>query len=282
MMSVEKITENIFANVAYEGGNVACINTPDGVVLVDTPTLRKDIQDWKAFVLDLNPKGVRYIINTHIHFDHVIGNHKLGGTIVMHEKTGEKLFDEGATLREAMAGMMPGWPKEEVDFILSEPLTPPEIILSKELNMYVGDYTLKLRHIGGHTADSIMVYVVEDRILITGDNLTAARHPYKGEACFSDWIKALQEMKTYDIKTIIPGHGEVCEKDEIDRFIEYFQTLWNKTHELVVKDYSSEDVVKTIQKEMFDFFEVEPEMLEGSKMMFDIGTRQLYEEIKSD
>ena len=280
-MSIEKITENIFANVAYEGGNVACINTAEGVVLVDTPMLPKDIALWKDFVVGLNPKGVRYIINTHIHFDHIIGNRQIGGRVIMHERTRELLGQEGATLREGMAGGMPGRTKEEVDFILSEPLIPPEITLSKTLTLHLGETTLRISHVGGHTEDSIVVYAVEDRVLITGDNITAASHPYKGEACFSDWIEVLQELKTYDVDTIIPGHGDVCGRDEIDRFIDYFQALMKTTETNIGKGHPDDEVVKLVQEEMFGYFEVDPEMLDGAKMMFDLGTKQLIKEIKN-
>lgn len=47
-MSVEEIADNIFANVEYDGGNAACINTSDGVVLVDTPMLPKHISEMSS------------------------------------------------------------------------------------------------------------------------------------------------------------------------------------------------------------------------------------------
>ncbi|MCP4752798.1 MAG: MBL fold metallo-hydrolase [Proteobacteria bacterium] len=279
-MSIEKVTESIYANIEYDGGNVACIDTSEGVVLVDTPMLPKDIAHWKDFVLNLNPKGVKYLINTHIHFDHIVGARQLGGTVVMHEKMREMLFEPGATLREDMAGMMPGRTREEVDFILNEALVPSEITMSDELTLNLGDRTLKLVHLGGHTVESIVVYSVEDRVLIAGDNITAARHPYKGDAVFADWMTALQKMKSYDIERIVPGHGEVCGREEVDRFIDYFQGIWNITNDLVAQDRSLDDIVQRVHQEMFGFFDVDPEMIEGSKMMFDMGTRQLCKELK--
>jgi len=45
-MGIEAITERIHANVEWDGSNVACVNTTEGVVLVDTPMLPKDIAHW--------------------------------------------------------------------------------------------------------------------------------------------------------------------------------------------------------------------------------------------
>jgi len=277
-MGIEKITENVYANVDYFGGNVSCINTTEGLVLVDTPTQNKEITHWKEFILGLNPKGIRYIINTHIHFDHIMGNRLLGGTVITHEKTRERLFEKGATLRE-MAKQMPGIAEGEVDFILSERLIPAEITLCDSMTLYVGDSTLELRHIGGHTPDSILVYAVEDQVLVTGDNLTSNHHPYKGDARFSDWNKALQVMKGYETKAIVPGHGDICKGDAVDTMIKYFKALQDMTGDLMSRGQPLEAVVRTVHEKMFSFFEVEPEMLEGARMMFDMGTERLYREL---
>jgi cyclase len=234
IMSIEKITDDIFANVEWDGGNIACINTDEGAVLVDTPMLPEHIAEWKAFVTGMNSKGIKYIINTHIHFDHIIGNSQLGGTTIMHEKMRENLFKKNATLRDAF--VVPGTPgrtQEQIDFILSQPLIASEITMAEDLTLHLGNHTLRLYHVGGHTPDSIIVYIDEDKVLMAGDNIVSGMHPYKGDACFNDWIKALERMKTLDIQTVIPGHGPVCTKADIDTLSDYFQRLWDITWQLI-------------------------------------------------
>ena len=280
-MGIEAITERIHANVGYDGSNVACINTTEGVILVDTPMLPKDIAHWKKFVLDLNPSGVKYIIITHTHFDHIIGCKQLGGTVIMQKVGRGSLFEENATLRESMAGLAPGRTREEVDFILSEPLVPSEITMGADLTLNLGATTLELHHVGGHSPDSIIVHAVEDRVLMSGDNITSASHPYKGHACFADWIRALDYMHTLDVDTVVPGHGETCGRDEIKRFSDYMLRLWDSTAELIRGGVSRDEVVRKISDEMFGHFKTEPDRLEGAKMMFDLGTKRLYEEIEA-
>jgi cyclase len=279
-MSIEKITDDIFAVVEWDGGNIACINTDQGVVLVDTPMLPEHIEEWKRFVLGLNPKGIKYIINTHIHFDHIIGNHQLGGITIMHQKMREDLFKKNATLREGfIVPGMPGRTREQIDFILSQPIVASEITMSEELTLHMGNHTLRLYHMGGHSPDSIIVYVEEDKVLIAGDNIVSGMHPYKGNACFNDWIKALERMKTLDIETVVPGHGPICTKDTIDKLLTYFQKLWDMTWDMTSKELPEDKIVQSVQEEMFTYFAVDPEMIERSRMMFDMGTRQLMKEI---
>ena len=279
-MGIEAITQRIHANVEYDGTNVACVDTEEGVVLVDTPMLPKDIAHWRSFVLGLSPKGVKYVAITHAHFDHIIGCHQLGGTVIMQREGRASLYEEDATLRESMAGLSPDRTQEEVDFILSEPLIASEITMERELTLNLGETTLDLHHVGGHTRDSIVVHAVEDRILMTGDNLTSATHPYKGHACFADWIQALELMNTLDVETVVPGHGEICGRNEIGRFIDYMRALWSITGDLVKRGASCEEAVRKVAEEMFGHFEVEPARLEAARMMFDQGTERLYQEIQ--
>jgi cyclase len=279
-MGIESVTQRIHANVDWDGSNVACIDTGKGVVLVDTPMLPKDIARWREFVLGLDPEGARYLVVTHTHFDHIIGCRELGGTVIMHERGRARLFEENATLRESMAGLAPERTEEEVRFILSEPLIPSEITVGKTLTLHLGETTLALHHVGGHSEDSIVVHALEDRVLMAGDNITSARHPYKGHACFGDWTLALEFMDTLDVETIIPGHGEICGRDEIRRFIDYMRALHSLTSESIEKGMSCDAVVKRVADEMFGYFETEPERLEAARMMFDMGTRRLYQEIR--
>jgi len=279
-MSMERITEGIYASTDWEGGNVACIDTPDGVVLVDTPMMPPQIDECKAFVQSLNSNGVRYIINTHIHFDHIIGNNRLGGALIMHEEMREHLHEEDSTLRESFVPNSPGRTQEEIDFILNEPLPKSEITVMTDLALHLGDKTIKAYHMGGHTPDSMVIYVEESKALMTGDNVTSGTHPYKGDACFSDWIKVFQRLKTLDVETVIPGHGTICGPDEIGTQADYFQQMWDLAWDLCAKDRSEDEVVEAVREELFGFYEVDPEMIDGARMMFDMGTRRLYRELK--
>lgn len=278
-MSIEKLSDNVYANIAYDGGNVACVNTSEGMVLMDTPMLPQHIEEWKLYILNLNPTGVKFLINSHIHFDHILGNRQLRGTVISHEILRNRIFDKGATLREDMAEGIPGRTEEETQFILNEPLIPAQITFTDKMTIHLGDTTCQLQHIGGHTSDSIVIYLPEEKVLFSGDIITSANHPYKGDACFSDWLKGLNNLKEFDIEWLIPGHGEICKKSEINRFIDYFQIMLDLTNQLIQKGSSREAVVEAVNDALFGYFAVEQEMLERSKLMFDFGTRRLFDEL---
>jgi glyoxylase-like metal-dependent hydrolase (beta-lactamase superfamily II) len=279
-MSAQTLKNRIYTEIEYDGANVSCIDTGEGLVLIDTPLLQKDISHWQGFVAGLNDKDVRYIINTDHHFDHIIGNKQLGGTVIMHEAARAAMLTEGMTLRESMAGMSPGRTQEETDFILSEPLIPAHITFSDEMTLHLG-CTFRLIHTPGHTPGTICVHLVEDKVLFTGDNVVVGSHPYKGQGNFGDWLATLKRLEEMPADTIVPGHGEVCDKAGLKQVIRYFEELLTMTKDLLEKGVPREDVVAQVRDGLLGCYEIEPEMKEGAEAIFDEGTRRLCDELRS-
>lgn len=280
-MDIKDIKGRIFFNVDYELANVACINTEEGLILIDTPTLPGNISHWKKFLKSLGTKDVKYILITHHHFDHIMGCSQLGGKVIMHEKARSEMLQKDGTMRDVMARTLPGWTREEVNFVLSEPIVMPEITFSNRMSIFLGDITLRLFHLGGHTEGSICVYVEEDKVLLSGDNVSAGQHPFRGHANSAQWIKALEWMNDLEIDAIIPGHGEMCQKDELDRLKEYLVRLYNISEELIKKGMEKEEVIKKVNQMMINYYEIEPDLFEVTRWLFDLGTSRLYDEIVS-
>jgi cyclase len=280
-MGIQKISGHIHVNLDYQLANVACIDTGEGLVLVDTPTMPEEISHWKDFIDSMKETGVEYIIATHHHFDHILGNNRLGDHVIMHENAFELMKQPGSTLRELLAPNLPGITQEQLDFLASEPLIAPKITFSDRMCLQLGDLNLQLFHVGGHSNGSLCVYVKEDKVLLAGDNLSVDQHPFRGHADHLEWIEALRWMKQLEIDAIIPGHGGKCGAEQLDRLIEYLSRLWYLTESLVKKGAGLDEVIAETRNQMFDFFYVEPERLDEMTKLFDAGTPRLYNEILS-
>ncbi len=285
-MGIQKIRKNVYVNVEYLGSNVVCVDTEKGLVLVDTPMLPADIRHWKGFALALNPAGVKYLVNTHAHFEHVVGNRQLGGIGIMHAEEANQLFalNEEGRLRRMIAALFPTVTGEETDFIASEPRVLPEISFRDEIKLFLGDCTVRAFAIGGHTKGSIGVYLEEHRILMTGDCVTAGMHPVKSSANFREWMNGLDRMGSLEIETLVPGHGDVCGREELDKSLEYFRQLWSLAEGLAKQGSSREEVIRRVHEKMFHFYPLDPAKegparMEGIKNVFDAGTGRLYDEI---
>lgn len=280
-MAIQEIKKDIYTNVEYVPSNVTCINTSDGFILVDAPTMTEDVSHWKAFIDKQSTIGVKYIIATHHHFDHITGINSLGKRVIMQETAFEEMLEEGATLREVMATELPGITEKNSNFILTEPHIHPEITFRDKLTLYTGNFTLELYHIPGHTKGSLCVYVVEEKVLISGDSLVSGLPPFMGHGSLTKWIGTLKWMKGLEIDTIIPGHGVVCGKDEIDRLLEYLTSLGDLIADLKKKGKDIQEVTVEAENLTTGFYTIDPVMLEETRMLLAASVPNLYSQIEA-
>jgi glyoxylase-like metal-dependent hydrolase (beta-lactamase superfamily II) len=126
------------------------------------------------------------VVYTHSHWDHVLGGAEVGGLVIAHALTAERLLelaardwsDEGLDRRVA-AGLSPPQHAEAVKAELPAPrkveVVPADVIFSDSLEIDLGGVKVDVRHVGGdHSADSTMMFAEPDRILFLGDCMYAS------------------------------------------------------------------------------------------------------------
>jgi cyclase len=227
----------------FPQGNTTVVIGERDVLVVDSCYLpsaaQQDIDDIRKWT----SKPVRFLVNTHWHNDHVVGNATYaaafpGLTIVSHEQT-----------RRHIAGYMPGWPARfaQRTALLEEqqrtgkdadgkPLTDAaraelaktlagRAIVAKEvatfrtlaptagfdraLDLDLGGREVQLRFLGrGNTSGDAIVYLPAEKILVTGDLLDSPV-PYLGGGYPVELIETLKALDRYDVAAIVPGHGDV-------------------------------------------------------------------------
>ncbi len=227
----------------FPNGNTTVIVGEREVLVVDSCYLpseaRKDIEQIRRWT----SKPVRYVVNTHWHGDHQMGNYvyaeafpqlavvahvetqkQLEGYtstfIARYQKTtadvrqrletgkaedGQPLTEEaGKELQKNLAG------REQVlaefqDFRVRV----PDLTFDQELNIDLGSREVQIKFLGrGNTKGDAVVYLPKEKILIAGD-LLAHPVPYLGGGFPFELVRTLRRMGRLDAQTIVPGHGEV-------------------------------------------------------------------------
>src|SRR4051812_29573016 len=207
------------------------------------------IEDLKV----ITDKPVRYVVNTHFHYDHTNGNQAYAGaTIIGHDyvkyametldvlhrepyKTSQltnvparietlkkRVADENdasrkAALERQLSVAQHGW--DELKEITP---TPPNSTYSKKKVVNLGGREVQLLFLGrGHTNGDTVVYLPKEKMVATGD-LMESQIAYMGDAQFDEWVTTLEALKTLDFDIDLPGHGAPFKgKDLITAFQGY-------------------------------------------------------------
>ena len=275
-----KVKEGIYhavgtGTLAVVGNSAVIVNDNDVVVVDD------HVSPAAAWVLldevkELTNKPVRTVINTHFHFDHAHGNQVFdrGVDIIGHEFTREMLLGNKSIGMPLYKNYLAGLPQQAADLkkraaAESDPSrkatlqsqaqaaennvaaqaelkpTPPNVTLRTAMTLYRGDREIQIRFLGrGHTAGDVVVYLPKEKVVATGDFLTAALSNMS-DAYVNEWAASLDELKKLDFDTVLPGHGEAfTDKAKIDYFQAYLRDVWSEVGRLKQQRVSADEAAK--------------------------------------
>jgi glyoxylase-like metal-dependent hydrolase (beta-lactamase superfamily II) len=261
-----KIAEGVFSYVDDKdpspatsfGANAGIVIGKDGIVVIDTLISAKKAQQFIKDIRAISDKPIRYVVNTHDHLDHVLGNSefaKIGAVIIAHT-------DAKAAMVKNGDGMLQYAKKTGLsdEAMSGTTVVVPSLTFSDAMQIDLGDRKVELMNASpSHSAGSIIVYVPDSKALFAGDILFTDYHPYMGDGDIIGWIKALEKIALMDIVSVIPGHGPISSKKDIEDLKKYIIAFDAKAKELTAKSndlaYIAAEVKKAIpQRKYFDNF----------------------------
>lgn len=189
---------------------IGLISTAEGWVVIDSGNSPVHAQQVRDALWRLDEGPVRYVINTHRHFDHVFGNQVFDAPVVASAQCRKRfranLQDDWAPHRVQQWLYHEMLPQTSTltpaDF---EGLTPvaPTISFQRHLHLDVGRTHLQLfPSQGAHSDDHVSVYLPEERILFVGDTY----YFQASEGQIARWLKLLDELVQWEAETVVPGH----------------------------------------------------------------------------
>ena len=241
--------------------NTAIVEDDDGVMVVDThskPTAARVIVEH---LRGMTTKPVRYVVNTHFHWDHWQGNEVYasanpGLEIITTEQTKQNLTTPdvgvgGVPFIEKQLAALPGEiaklkddiqkaPNAEVKGRLQSNLAQAEAYLqelkqikpalptrtvSKTVTLQEGGREIQLHVLGrGHTNGDLYIYMPKEKVVATGDAVVDWM-PFLNDGYPEEWAQTVAALEKLDIVQIIPGHGEPAPKAHLAFFRGYLTDL---------------------------------------------------------
>ena len=200
--------------LAGKGGNIGLSTGKSGVLLIDDQYAPAS-ESILAAIASKTSDPVRFVVNTHWHGDHTGGNEnmgKAGAVIVAHENVRKAMskdqFIEVFNMRSSAA----------------PEIALPVITFTESMSFHWNDDTIQVMHVApAHTDGDSVIYFQQANVIHAGDTFFNKMYPFidvttggsiKGMISATDKLLAIANDKT----KIIPGHGPLANKDELQAY----------------------------------------------------------------
>jgi cyclase len=245
---MRRIGPHSFTEIYFAGCNPSFVETSDGYVMVDSPQQPIDAVRWREMMEEKAP--IRYLINTEPHGDHISGNAYFPKvTVVGHEKLKEcfeRYLNAFGSLEEKRERMKQQDPDSV--FLIGHPdyppSNPPTLTYKDELTLHVGNHHFHIIHHPGHTAPQTSIYVPEEGVVFTGDNIFHKCRSWLQECDPWEWLAALNKIGSLDAEVIVPGHGEQCSKAYLKEQAQIIENWIGLVERFVDRGVSADDALK--------------------------------------
>ena len=271
------------------GSHGAVIVNEDDVLLVESHISPAAAHAVVNEIEALTDKPVRYVVNTHFHFDHAHGNqiYPPDVHVIGHEVTREMLVNGGsmgrsyqtflgglpaqiAALEERIEGIEDEEERTEAEGTLAymknyqagqEATVPtgPNTTLSERMTLFRGDREIRLLFFGrGHTGGDVVVHLPAERVIVTGDLLVPGL-PFMGDGYLDEWVETLEHLKGLEFDWVLPGHGSPFQdRERITYLQDYMRDLQAQAVALHAEGVSFEEAAAQI--DMTDHAERYPQI----------------------
>jgi glyoxylase-like metal-dependent hydrolase (beta-lactamase superfamily II) len=186
--------------------NIGVVVSDLGVLVVDTRCTDGEADELLHEIASLTRLPVRWVIDTHWHWDHTFGNARFQGVEIWgHDRCQRAMKEQGDSMKHSALEWLP----ELVDEIESVVITPPSNVFADTTRIDLGSKAVSLSYHGlGHTDSDIAISVEGHDVLFLGDLVEESGPPYFEDAYPIDWPGTLRSALAGNNALIVPGHGD--------------------------------------------------------------------------
>jgi glyoxylase-like metal-dependent hydrolase (beta-lactamase superfamily II) len=189
--------------------NVGVVVGEYGVLLVDTRASPRQARELINDLDRLTRTSVRWVVNTHWHWDHCWGNALFDGERWGHQRCRRTLVERGEEFRLAAAERLGNEHRRDV---MEVEIAPPDHTFVERAALDVGGRRVELAFLGlGHTDADIVAVVPDAGVVFAGDLIEEGAPPYFGDSYPLHWPETLMALEAIGAHVFVPGHGDVVQ-----------------------------------------------------------------------
>ena len=228
--------------------NASFIITANSVILIDTGSSKSYGEQVKKQIEKITSKPIKYILNTHHHPDHFLGNSAFSSSDIYAAEFTKNEIEQNGDLYIVNLVNLVGEAMNNTKI-----KAPNQVLTAKTLDL--DGYKLDIFHLDGHTQSDIVIYDENTKILYASDLVFNKRTLTTPHANMQNWIKSLEELEKIDYSILVPGHGLASKtKEPIKENIAYLNYLDNTLKNSVKEGLDVFEILeKPIPKEFESF-----------------------------
>jgi glyoxylase-like metal-dependent hydrolase (beta-lactamase superfamily II) len=230
-MQRERISDDIFVFTSglYAQVTAGAVLTPEGAILIDTLPFPAEARQMAEFISKRTGNTIRYVVFTHYHADHTYGAYLFrNAEVISHALCRDWLLEYGQAGLDVARAQSP-------DLAEAQLRLPDVVFEGGEMTLRLGNKTLQFIHSPGHTMDSLVVYIKEDKILFAADTVMPV--PYIVDGDPKAFVESLRMVRGLSLENIVQGHGEVVLRGEInetlDSSVRYLEAIQSRVAKAV-------------------------------------------------
>jgi cyclase len=246
---LERVAEGVYYATGGAGSNNVVIVNDRDVLLVDDGTTPAAARAFLEDIRLVTDKPVRYVVNTHFHYDHTDGNSIFGPNvdIIAHEYVRHAILTFDVLHREPFKTSQANATGKALEDLKEIKPVPPNVTYTSKMVLAKGQREIQLLFLGrGHTGGDTVVFLPNERIVCTGD-LMESRLAYMGDAYFDEWVTTLEALKKLDFTLVLPGHGTPFrDRGLITAFQSYLTDIVKQAAELRKQGVPADEAAKRV------------------------------------
>jgi glyoxylase-like metal-dependent hydrolase (beta-lactamase superfamily II) len=205
-ITFEKLSEHAYAYTAEGDPNTGVIIGDDAVLVADAQATPVMAQDVIRRIREITDKPIKYVLLTHYHAVRVLGASAYKADhIIASQDTYDLIVERGEADMKSEIERFP----RLFQAVESVPgLTWPNLTFKGEMTLRLGKLEVRIMQLGrGHTKGDTVLWLPEDRVLLSGDLVEYGATPYAGDAYFQDWPHTLDALAALKPEKLVPGRG---------------------------------------------------------------------------
>jgi glyoxylase-like metal-dependent hydrolase (beta-lactamase superfamily II) len=206
-ISFTKLSDHAYAYTAEGDPNTGIIIGDDAVLVADTQATPAMAQDVVRRIREVTDKPIKYVVLTHYHAVRVLGASGFNAQeIIASQDTYDLIVERGEQDKASEIGRFPRLFRD----VESVPpgMTWPTMTFNRKMTLWMGKLEVQLLQLGrGHTKGDTVVWLPQDRVLLSGDLVEYDATPYAGDAYFNDWPQTLENVAALKPVALVPGRG---------------------------------------------------------------------------